>query len=377
MSLAAAAALSSGSRWSPPTPARSRRWSPTNLLWSSCWLTAHRCAPRSRTSTTPTTPTGPSRRCGSSWPMPAWVRGLAGLARIRVSRRTGRGGNRPRRSWRGCAPPPSCSSSTCCARRRATGPTSRRCGRHRRASWSPAGPPPRAARQPDGGGTGRPAWDERGRLPRRPRRLFGPAGAVRPRPGPGAHQNDLTGIAAAWSARPPPGRPPGAVRRVAGCRGSLAPAVAGRGAAMVVLEGGQERPERQIEGAPFGGREGVEELRLVADLRADRPVDRCLAVRGQADERPTTVVRIRPPFDQARVGEPVQSLGHPARREHGRAHQLGRGELVGRAGTAERREQVEPAGLQAERAEWGRQERLGELARLADSRALLPAIDAV
>jgi len=43
----------------------------------------------------------------------------------------------------------------------------------------------RAARQPDRRGTGRPARNHRGRLSQLPRRIRGPAGAVRPRPGPG------------------------------------------------------------------------------------------------------------------------------------------------------------------------------------------------
>jgi hypothetical protein len=64
-SLAAAAAPWSGLRWSPPTPTSCGRWSPTNLRWSSCWLTPPGCGRRFRTSTTPTGWRGPRRRCRS------------------------------------------------------------------------------------------------------------------------------------------------------------------------------------------------------------------------------------------------------------------------------------------------------------------------
>ena len=42
----------------------------------------------------------------------------------------------------GCAPPTRRSLNTCSGRPRTTGPTSRRSGRRRRGSWSPAGPRP-------------------------------------------------------------------------------------------------------------------------------------------------------------------------------------------------------------------------------------------
>jgi pimeloyl-ACP methyl ester carboxylesterase len=50
----------------------------------------------------------------------------------------------------------------------------------------------RAAPQPHCGGPGRPARDDRGRLSRRPWRIHGLPGAVRPRPRPGADRKDLS-----------------------------------------------------------------------------------------------------------------------------------------------------------------------------------------
>ena len=112
------------------------------------------------------------------------------LTGARGRRQTHRGGNPLPSRWPGRAPPTKCSSHTCSARPRTTCPTLRRCGRRRRGSWSPPGPRRKAAPQPYGGGTRRPARHQRGRLPRRPRRLRGVPGAVRPRPAPDTHRNN-------------------------------------------------------------------------------------------------------------------------------------------------------------------------------------------
>ena len=112
------------------------------------------------------------------------------------------------------------------------------------------------------------------------------------------------------------------------------------------VEIGQECSKQVVEGAPVGRRQGAQEALLVGHVGLEGVVDDRLPVRGQPDEDAPPVGRIRSALDQARLDEAVEALGHPARREQGRAHQLGRVELVGRPGAAQSRQQVEPARLE-------------------------------
>ena len=75
-------------------------------------------------------------------------------------------------------------------------------------------------------------------------------------------------------------------------------------------------------------------------------VDEAVAGRGERDQGAATVVRGRARAGQPRLLEPVKALGRAARREHQRAGEIARAQLVGGTGAAQRREHVVPAGLE-------------------------------
>src|SRR6478609_2202436 len=82
--------------------------------------------------------------------------------------------------------------------------------------------------------------------------------------------------------------------------------------------------------------QGLQEPRLVGQVRAGDAVDQLVALVRERDERAAAVVRVRLARDQARVLELVQPLGRSAGREHDRTRQVGGAQLERRALAAQR-----------------------------------------
>lgn len=97
------------------------------------------------------------------------------------------------------------------------------------------------------------------------------------------------------------------------------------------LENGEKRSQEAVERGPLTWRERAEEALLVRHVGLDGLVDRRLTVPREPDERAPAICRVGSAHDEAGLGQAVEALGHTARREHGRPHQLGGVELVGRA----------------------------------------------
>jgi hypothetical protein len=117
--------------------------------------------------------------------------------------------------------------------------------------------------------------------------------------------------------------------------------------APVGLEPRQQLAQQTVECPAVGAAERLEQSPFGGLVRFNRAVDGGAAFARQAHEGPAAIVGIWAAFDQAGLCQPVEPLGDPAGGEHGRVHQIGWIELVGRTGSAQRREQVEPTGLQA------------------------------
>ncbi len=96
-------------------------------------------------------------------------------------------------------------------------------------------------------------------------------------------------------------------------------------------------------------------------MDGDRAVDRRPPASGEPHARPAAVVGVGAALDETGLDEPVEPLGHAARREHRRAHQLGRAELERRPRTPERREEIEPPRLEPAAGETRCQPGIGEL----------------
>lgn len=85
---------------------------------------------------------------------------------------------------------------------------------------------------------------------------------------------------------------------------------------------------------------------LLGEESGERLVGAVAALGGEPDQDAPPVAGVGEPFDEALLGEPVDAVGHGARGDQGLGQELAGGELVGRAGPAERGEDVELPGLQ-------------------------------
>src|SRR5215212_8406476 len=132
-----------------------------------------------------------------------------------------------------------------------------------------------------------------------------------------------------------------------------------------IVERLKQLAQRHIEGSALRLAQRAEQAFLARDMDLEGGVRGPLPPPGQPDEGGTAVARIRAPLDQPRVDETVDPLRHPARREQGRRHQLGRVKLVRRSRPAQRGDQVEPTVVEAARAQGPGQLGAGEL-RLAE-----------
>ncbi|KGC52776.1 hypothetical protein Y033_5339 [Burkholderia pseudomallei MSHR435] len=103
-------------------------------------------------------------------------------------------------------------------------------------------------------------------------------------------------------------------------------------------------------------------------MRDDRVVDQREPRGRQRDERAASVRRVRAPLDPPRLLEPVDPVGHAARRDHRRVVERRRRERVRRAAAPKRREHVELARLQAV----AREKRVEPVARDDERRLLQP-----
>jgi hypothetical protein len=112
---------------------------------------------------------------------------------------------------------------------------------------------------------------------------------------------------------------------------------------------GQSEPQlAQQVGQPalLGFAERGEETALVVEMRLGDAVDELEALRRERDDGAAAVGRVGRSRDEAGLLEAVQALGRTARREHQRARELGRAQLIRRARAAQRGEDVVPARLE-------------------------------
>ena len=114
----------------------------------------------------------------------------------------------------------------------------------------------------------------------------------------------------------------------------------------MLLELGHEGSKQALEGGPIGRGERSEQPFFVREMGCEGAVDRRLPPAGEPDENSSSVSRVGRPFHEAGPDEAIDALGHAAGGKHRRFHQLRGIQLVRFAGTTQRREEVEPPGLQ-------------------------------
>ena len=98
--------------------------------------------------------------------------------------------------------------------------------------------------------------------------------------------------------------------------------------------------------ALLGRGERAQDPALVVEVVLDGRVDERAAGLRQRDQDPAAIVGVALAGDQLRLLEAVEPLGRAARRQHERVREVRRAQPVGRARTAQRREDVVPAWLE-------------------------------
>lgn len=112
------------------------------------------------------------------------------------------------------------------------------------------------------------------------------------------------------------------------------------------VEGTEQRPKQLDHLCLLWCREHGEDPLLARDQVGEGGVDAGASGRREHDPDATTILGVRLTSDQAARLEPVDAVGHRAAGHQGLRPELAGGERVGRAGSAQCRQDVELPGLQ-------------------------------